>query len=218
MQSTIGTPSEIDELVNHDFASYYSEHSAAARSRLQVWVNNSWVAAKCIAFSILLGIPIPFVLFANAANVGVVAGLMFQAGKGDVLLGLAGSARAAGVDGGVPGGCRRHATGLVGDLAGRPPARAGACRAGPRRRLGRGGLVGGVARLGRHRGVRHAVAVADVRADRHRNPAEAAFLGYVIGYFGRRPPGPARPVTSRTRPTWCPTRLSYSRPVAFIAR
>ena len=27
VQSTIGTPSEIDELVNHDFASYYSEHS-----------------------------------------------------------------------------------------------------------------------------------------------------------------------------------------------
>jgi uncharacterized membrane protein SpoIIM required for sporulation len=87
VQSTIGTPSEIDELVNHDFASYYSEHSAAAFG-LQVWVNNSWVAAKCIAFSVLLGVPIPFVLFANAANLGVVAGLMVQAGRGDVMLGL----------------------------------------------------------------------------------------------------------------------------------
>jgi uncharacterized membrane protein SpoIIM required for sporulation len=87
VQSTIGTPSEIDELVNHDFASYYSEHSAAAFG-LHVWVNNSWVAAKCIAFSVLLGVPIPFLLFANAANLGVVAGLMLQAGKGDVMLGL----------------------------------------------------------------------------------------------------------------------------------
>ena len=87
VQSTIGTPSEISELVNHDFASYYSEHSAAAFG-LHVWVNNSWVAAKCIAFSVLLGIPIPFVLFANAANLGVVSGLMLSAGKGDVLLGL----------------------------------------------------------------------------------------------------------------------------------
>ncbi|MGH3531235.1 MAG: stage II sporulation protein M [Mycobacterium sp.] len=87
VQSTIGTPSEIDELVNHDFASYYSEHSAGAFG-LQVWVNNSWVAAQCIAFSVVLGVPIPFVLFENAANTGVVAGLMSQAGKGDVLLGL----------------------------------------------------------------------------------------------------------------------------------
>src|SRR6202012_6287689 len=87
VQSTIGTPSELDELVNHDFASYYSEHAAAAFA-LHVWVNNSWVAAKCIAFSVVLGVPIPFVLFANAANLGVVAGLMLQAGKADVLLGL----------------------------------------------------------------------------------------------------------------------------------
>lgn len=87
VQSAIGTPSELDELVNHEFASYYSQHSAAAFG-LHVWVNNSWVAAKCIAFSVLLGVPIPFVLFANAANLGVVAGLMLQAGKGDVMLGL----------------------------------------------------------------------------------------------------------------------------------
>src|SRR6201987_2418075 len=87
VQSTIGTPSEIDELVNHEFASYYSEHSAAAFG-LHVWVNNSWVAAKSIAFSVALGVPIPFVLFANAANLGVVAGLMLQAGKGGVMLGL----------------------------------------------------------------------------------------------------------------------------------
>ncbi len=87
VQSTIGTPSEIDHLVNHDFASYYSEHAAAAFG-LHVWVNNSWVAAKCIAFSILLGAPIPFVLWANAANLGVVSGLMLSAGKGDIMLGL----------------------------------------------------------------------------------------------------------------------------------
>jgi uncharacterized membrane protein SpoIIM required for sporulation len=87
VQSTIGTPSEIDELVNHDFASYYSEHAAAAFG-LHVWVNNSWVAAKCIAFSVVLGVPIPFVLFANAANLGVIAGLMLAAGKADVLFGL----------------------------------------------------------------------------------------------------------------------------------
>ncbi|MDP7706404.1 MULTISPECIES: stage II sporulation protein M [unclassified Mycobacterium] len=87
VQSAIGTPADIDQLINHDVESYYSEHPAAAFA-LQVWVNNSWVAAKCIAMAVLLGAPIPFVLFQNAANVGVIAGLMFPAGKGGLLLGL----------------------------------------------------------------------------------------------------------------------------------
>jgi uncharacterized membrane protein SpoIIM required for sporulation len=51
-------------------------------------VNNSWVAAQCIAFAIVLGIPIPWVLFQNAANLGVVGGLMINADKADVLLGF----------------------------------------------------------------------------------------------------------------------------------
>ena len=87
VQSALGTPTDIDELVNHDVGSYYSDHPALAFA-LQVWVNNSWVAAKCIAFSVVLGLPIPAVLFQNAANLGVIAGLMFQAGKGGILLGL----------------------------------------------------------------------------------------------------------------------------------
>jgi uncharacterized membrane protein SpoIIM required for sporulation len=87
VKATIGTPSEIDELVNNDFASYYSENPAGSFA-LQVWVNNSWVAAQCIGFAILLGIPIPFALFQNAANLGVIAGLMFDAGKADIFLGL----------------------------------------------------------------------------------------------------------------------------------
>lgn len=53
-----------------------------------MWVNNSWVAAQCIGYAVVLGLPIPYVLFQNAANVGVIGGLMFDAGKGDVFLGL----------------------------------------------------------------------------------------------------------------------------------
>jgi uncharacterized membrane protein SpoIIM required for sporulation len=87
VQSAIGTPRDIDELVNHDVASYYSNHPALSFA-LQVWVNNSWVAAKCIGFSVVLGLPIPIVLFQNAANLGLIAGLMFHAGKGGILLGL----------------------------------------------------------------------------------------------------------------------------------
>ena len=87
VQATVGTPSEIDQLVNHDVASYYIENPAGSFA-LQVWVNNSWVAAQCIGFAVLLGLPIPYVLFQNAANLGVIAGLMFDAGKGDIFLGL----------------------------------------------------------------------------------------------------------------------------------
>jgi uncharacterized membrane protein SpoIIM required for sporulation len=87
VQSAVGTPTDIDQLVNHDVASYYSEHPAAAFA-LQIWVNNAWVSAQCIALSVVLGLPIPIVLFQNAANLGLIAGLMFQAGKGGILLGL----------------------------------------------------------------------------------------------------------------------------------
>ncbi|MDZ4268080.1 MAG: stage II sporulation protein M, partial [Mycobacterium sp.] len=87
VQAAFGTPSEIEQLVNNDFAAYYSENPAGSFA-LRVWVNNAWVAAQCIGFAILLGIPIPYVLFQNAANLGASAGLMFDAGKGDIFLGL----------------------------------------------------------------------------------------------------------------------------------
>ena len=87
VQAVIGTPSDIRQLVDYDFASYYSENPAGSFAT-RVWVINSWVAVQCIGFAILLGIPIPYVLFQNAANVGVAGGLMFDAGKGDIFLGL----------------------------------------------------------------------------------------------------------------------------------
>ncbi|OBG92734.1 hypothetical protein A5698_19230 [Mycobacterium sp. E136] len=87
VRAMIGTPDEIDHMVNNDFAAYYSEHPAASFA-LQVWVNNAWISLQCLGFAILLGIPIPYVVFQNAANLGVAAGLMFGAGKGDVFLGL----------------------------------------------------------------------------------------------------------------------------------
>jgi len=87
VQAAMATPAEIEQLVNHDFAEYYRENPAGSFA-LQVWTNNFWVALQCIAFSILLGIPIPYVLLQNALNVGAAAGLMFDAGKGAVFLDL----------------------------------------------------------------------------------------------------------------------------------
>ena len=87
VQSSLKTPSEIAELVNHDFASYYSENPAGSFAA-QVIANNSWVSFQCIASAILLGLPIPWVLFQNALNLGVMAAFMFDAGKADIFLGL----------------------------------------------------------------------------------------------------------------------------------
>ena len=50
-QSMLSTD-EIDQLVRHDFEDYYSEY-AASHFAAQVWINNAWVAALCIALGVL---------------------------------------------------------------------------------------------------------------------------------------------------------------------
>jgi uncharacterized membrane protein SpoIIM required for sporulation len=87
VQAAIGTPEEIRRLVEHDFADYYSEHPAASFAS-QVWINNAWVSLQVIAYSILLGLPIPYVLWQNALNVGVAGGLMASHDRLDVFFGL----------------------------------------------------------------------------------------------------------------------------------
>ncbi len=87
VQASVGTPAEIRELVEHDFANYYTEHSASSFA-FQVWVNNAWVSAIALIFGILLGIPTVYVLLMNQLNLGMIGGLMFAYGKGDVFFGL----------------------------------------------------------------------------------------------------------------------------------
>ncbi|WP_067803632.1 stage II sporulation protein M [Actinomadura formosensis] len=87
VQASIGAPEEIRELVEHDFANYYTEHSAASFA-FQVWVNNAWVSAIALIFGIMLGIPTVYVLLMNQLNLGLIGGLMFAYGKGDVFFGL----------------------------------------------------------------------------------------------------------------------------------
>lgn len=87
VQTAIATPYQIRELVDHDFANYYTEHSAASFA-FQVWINNAWVSAVALIFGILLGIPTLYVLVLNQLNLGITAGLMFAYGKGDIFFGL----------------------------------------------------------------------------------------------------------------------------------
>ncbi|MFG1703558.1 stage II sporulation protein M [Nonomuraea sp. M3C6] len=87
VQASIASPDEISRLVNEDFANYYSENPAASFAS-SVWVNNAWVSALMIVYSVLLGIPIPYALYANAENVAVSGGLMASRDKLDIFFGL----------------------------------------------------------------------------------------------------------------------------------
>ncbi|MFC4586473.1 stage II sporulation protein M [Sphaerisporangium corydalis] len=87
VQTAIASPQQIKQLVEHDFADYYSDHPSGAFAG-QVWINNAWVSMQVIATSVLLGLPIPYILWQNAANVGVSAGLMASRDRLDIFFGL----------------------------------------------------------------------------------------------------------------------------------
>jgi len=82
----IGTPEQIKQLVNNDFAAYYSENPAQSFS-LQVWTNNAVSAAAALVLGVTL-VGTIWVLLQNAANVGLIGGLMIGSGRADVFFGL----------------------------------------------------------------------------------------------------------------------------------
>ena len=84
--SSIAAPGEIEQLVNSDFADYYSEHPAQSFA-FQVWTNNALVAAGTLVLGITL-VGTLWILLQNAVNVGLVGGLMIGSGRGDVFFGL----------------------------------------------------------------------------------------------------------------------------------
>jgi uncharacterized membrane protein SpoIIM required for sporulation len=89
VQASIAAPEQIRRLTEPggEFETYYSANPAASFAA-QVWTNNAWIAATCLFFGVLLGIPVFLALWANAANVGVSAGLMAAAGRLDIFFGL----------------------------------------------------------------------------------------------------------------------------------
>jgi uncharacterized membrane protein SpoIIM required for sporulation len=87
VQTSIGTPDQIRQLVSRDFADYYSS-SPASDFAANVWTHNVLVAAGALVLGIFLGLPTLYLLFTNVANVGVVAGLMAASGKLGLFFGL----------------------------------------------------------------------------------------------------------------------------------
>ncbi|SFB51244.1 Uncharacterized membrane protein SpoIIM, required for sporulation [Amycolatopsis marina] len=89
VQTAIVAPEQIRQLTapGGDFESYYSSEPAASFAA-QVWTNNAWVAAGALVLGVLLCLPVVFILWSNALNLGVSAGLMADADRLDVFFGL----------------------------------------------------------------------------------------------------------------------------------
>jgi uncharacterized membrane protein SpoIIM required for sporulation len=86
VEQSLLSPSEIDQLVNHDVEGYYSEY-AASHFAAQVWVNNAWVTALCLALGIF-GLPLVKVLFDNVANLAIIGSIMIRHDRGQLFWGL----------------------------------------------------------------------------------------------------------------------------------
>lgn len=87
LQASLLPKSAANNLVRHQFSGYYSQYDAQSFA-LQVWTNNALVAAESVALGILLGIPVLYVLFQNAANGGILGGLMAAHGRSAEFWGL----------------------------------------------------------------------------------------------------------------------------------
>ena len=87
LASSLLSRSAAENLVHHQFRHYYSAYDGRSFAA-KVWTNNAVVAAETIISGVLLGIPVLFVLFENAANVGIIGGLMTAYGKSGEFWGL----------------------------------------------------------------------------------------------------------------------------------
>ena len=86
-QLSVAPPEVVKRLVDKDFADYY--RSAPAQDfTARVFTNNVFVAAIAVLFGVLLGLPVVYVLYQNALNVGVAGGLMAANGRTAEFFGL----------------------------------------------------------------------------------------------------------------------------------
>jgi uncharacterized membrane protein SpoIIM required for sporulation len=86
VEQSLLSPDEVDQLVTHDVKDYYSEF-AASHFALQVWINNAWVSALCLALGIL-GFPIVLLLYKNVENLAIIGSVMHRHGHGQEFWGL----------------------------------------------------------------------------------------------------------------------------------
>lgn len=89
VRDSLAAPDQIRELTRPggEYETYYSDRPAGSFAA-QVWTNNAWIAAQCLVFGVVLGLPVLWVLFGNVMNLGIGLGLMASAGRLDLFLGL----------------------------------------------------------------------------------------------------------------------------------
>jgi uncharacterized membrane protein SpoIIM required for sporulation len=85
--AALASPGELDQLVNGDFADYYTSNPAGSFA-FRVWTNNAWVAALALVLGACLCLPGVYILWQNALNIGLVGGLMAAGGRLDLFFGL----------------------------------------------------------------------------------------------------------------------------------
>jgi uncharacterized membrane protein SpoIIM required for sporulation len=86
VEQSMLSPEQVDQLVAHDFEDYYSEY-AASHFAAQVWVNNAWVSALCLALGVL-GLPVVYLLLQNVANLAIIGAIMTRHDHGAHFWGL----------------------------------------------------------------------------------------------------------------------------------
>ena len=87
VQQALLTDAETRELVSVQFEEYYSANPATSFAA-QVWTNNVWAAAAALILGMVFALPAIWVLWLNAANVGVIAGIMAANDRLDLFFGL----------------------------------------------------------------------------------------------------------------------------------
>jgi uncharacterized membrane protein SpoIIM required for sporulation len=79
--ANLGSEADLEQYADEGFVDYYSENPAASFAG-QVWTNNAWIAAQCIAFGVT-GVWVPYIIFQNAQGLGSSIAVLFSYGEGD---------------------------------------------------------------------------------------------------------------------------------------
>ena len=87
VQASLLSHSQVHDLVNSQFRSYYSQDTATSFG-LKVWTNNVEVAAVALVSGVLLGVGPILSLLENSLNLAVDGGLMIGHGKAAEFFGL----------------------------------------------------------------------------------------------------------------------------------
>ncbi|WP_203717890.1 stage II sporulation protein M [Asanoa siamensis] len=73
-------------LVETEFAAYYSEFSPETFA-FSLWTHNAWLSVQCLASGVLI-LPVLWLLWNNALNIGLTGGVMIQYGEAEQFFSL----------------------------------------------------------------------------------------------------------------------------------